>query len=271
MPNITILAREDRPMSDSRSPRRINAVDRTLDILEQLRARDGATVTELADAVDLSGGTVHTYLSTLADRGYVRQVGDEYRVGRFAIPLGEYVRASSAVYEAAKPVLDELASDTGEAVHLVVESHGREIPLYERFGPEAVGEELYEEIKGFPRRNLHCSAAGKSILAHAKPERRDSILGEYEFIERTPRTTTDEATLRAELEAIRERGFARNDEEQILGLRAVGAPIQHDDRVTGAVSLSAPTSRLRGEAFESAIPQRVVQAANVVEINLQSA
>jgi len=257
-------------MAESRSPRRINAVDRTIDILETLRERDGATVSELADAVDLSAGTVHTYLATLSDRGYVSQRDDEYHVGLFALPLGEYVRTHSAVYDAAKPVVDELVEETGEAAHLVVEHHGREIPLYERFGSEAVGERLYEEIKGYPRRNLHCSAAGKAMLAHATSERRESLLSDYELVERTPETTTDEATLREELEAIRDRGFARNDEEQIRGLRAVGAPIRNGGRVKAALSLSAPTSRLRGQQFASIIPERIVQAANVVEVNLQT-
>jgi len=257
-------------MTDSRSPRRINAVDRTVDILEQLRERDGATVTELAETVDLSPGTVHTYLSTLADRGYVRKEGETYHVGLFVLPLGEYVRTNSDIYAAAKPVLDELATETGEATHLVVESHGREIPLYERFGTEAVGEELYEAIKGYPRRNLHCSAAGKAILAHASPGRRETVLDDYDFAGRTPQTTTDETALETELNAIRDRGFARNDEEQIQGLRAVGAPIQYDGRVRGAISLSAPTSRLRGERFAATVPERIMQAANVVEINLQA-
>lgn len=257
-------------MDDARSPRRINAVERAIDILELLRERDGATVTELAETIDLSAGTVHTYLSTLADRGYVRQRGDEYHVGLFVLPLGEYVRTHSDVYAAAKPVLDELAAETGEVTHLVVESHGREIPLYERFGTEAVGEALYEEIKGYPRRNLHCSAAGKAMLAHARPDRRETLLDDYEFAPRTPRTTTERSTLETELATIRERGFARNDEEQIIGLRAVGAPVEHAGRVRGAISLSAPTSRLQGEQFASTIPERIVQAANVVEINLQT-
>lgn len=100
----------------------------------------------------------------------------------------------------------------------MVESHGREILLYERFGPEAVGEDLYTRIKGFPRRNLHCSAASKAILAHLEPERRDDILEDYEFISRTPNTITDEETLREEFENVRAKAFARNDEEQIAGV-----------------------------------------------------
>jgi DNA-binding IclR family transcriptional regulator len=258
-------------MSDDRSPRRIQSVDLAFDILEILRATGGATVTEVADRIGRSPGTTHTYLATMEDRGYVRAADGEYHVGTFAVPLGEYVRTSSRLYQVGKGEIDDLAQETGEASHLVVESHGREIPLYERFGPEAVGEDLYDENRGYPRWNLHCSAAGKAILAHADPDRREEILADDEFAQRTPQTTTDGATLREELDEIEGRGFARNDEEQIPGLRAVGAPILYDGRVRGAVSLSAPTSRFRGQRFETAVPERVVQAANVIEINLQSA
>lgn len=240
------------------------------EILEVLRDREGATVTEVADRVGRSPGTTHTYLATMRELGYVRSVDDEYHVGLFALPLGEYVRAHSRLYQVGKPEVDELAQETGEASHLVIESHGREILLYEQFGPDAVGEDLYTRIKGYPRQNLHCSAASKAILAHLDPDRRDGILEDYEFIRRTPNTVTDEATLRAELEDVRTDGFARNDEEQITGVRAIAAPIVHDGDVYGAISLSAPTSRMRGERFSSSVPQRLVDSANVIEVNLQT-
>lgn len=271
MPKLTAREPLETSMADDRSPRRIQSVELAFDVLEVLRDAEGATVTEVADRIDRSPGTTHTYLATMADRGYVRHVDGEYHVGLFAVPLGEHVRTHSELYSVGKSEVDDLAQETGEASHLVVESHGREIPLYERFGPEAVGETLYEENKGSPRRNLHCSAAGKAILAHVGDDRRAAVLDSYEFAERTPETIRDEATLREELTEIERRGFARNDEEQIPGLRAVGAPIQYDGRVRGAVSLSAPTSRLRGERFATGVPERVVQAANVIEINLQSA
>lgn len=240
------------------------------EILEVLRDSEGATVTAVADEIDRAPGTAHTYLATMQELGYVRTVDGEYHVGLFALPLGEYVRAHSRLYQVGKSEVDELAQETGEASHLVVESHGREILLYEQFGPDAVGEDLYTRIKGYPRQNLHCSAASKAILAHLDADRRDSILEDYEFIKRTPNTITDEETLRAELEEVRADGFARNDEEQITGVRAIAAPIIHDGVVYGAISLSAPTSRIRGERFSSTVPERIVGSANVIEVNLQT-
>jgi len=257
-------------MTDDRSPRRIQSVELAFEILEILRDSEGATVTEVAAQINRSPGTAHTYLATMQDQGYVRSVEGEYYVGLFALPLGEYVRSQSRLYQVAKPEIDELAQQTGEASHLVVESHGREILLYEQFGPDAVGEDLYTRIKGYPRRNLHCSAASKAILAHRDPDYWDSILSEYEFVSRTSNTITDEETLRDELKDVRSNGFARNDEEQITGVRAIAAPIIHDGVVYGAISLSAPTSRMQGDRFSSSVPDRIVDAANVVEVNLQT-
>ncbi len=254
-----------------RNPRRIKAVDRALDVLETLRETNGSTVTEIADEIDLSPGTTHTYLSTLQDRGYVDRDDGEYRLGMFVLPLGEYVRTDSRLYRAGKPVLDDLADETDETSHLVVASRGKEIPLYERFGAEAVGERLYEENKATPRPNLHCSAAGKAMLAHMDESRREGILEDYGFAERTEYTITDESALREELERIRDRGVAFNDEEQVRGLRAVGAPVIGDGRVEAAVSLSAPVSRLEGTRFRTDFPDRVRQAANIVQVNLATA
>lgn len=257
-------------MAEDRSPRRIQSVELAFEILAVLRDLEGATVTDVAERINRSPGTAHTYLATMQELGYVRSVEGKYHVGLFALPLGEYVRARSRLYRAGKPEVDKLAQETGEASHLVVESHSREILLYERFGPDAVGEDLYTHIKGYPRRNLHCSAASKAILAHLEPERRDSILQDYEFVPRTPNTITEEEALRAELEKVRTDGFARNDEEQITGVRAIAAPVINDGTIYGAISLSAPTSRIRGERFSSSVPERIVDAANVIEVNLQT-
>lgn len=257
-------------MTNDRTPRRIQSVEIAFDILKILRDKQGASVTEVATEIERSVGTVHTYLATMKDKGYVRAEDGEYRVGLFALPLGEYVRSRSRLYQVGKPVVDKLAQETGEASHLVVESHGREILLYEQFGPDAVGEELYTRIKGYPRQNLHCSAASKAILAHLDQSHRDRILTDYELISRTPKTITDEETLRDELSEVRTNGFARNDEEQISGVRAIASPIIHDETVYGAISLSAPTSRMQDDRFSSSVPERIIDAANVIEVNIQS-
>ncbi|WP_218055038.1 IclR family transcriptional regulator, partial [Haloparvum sedimenti] len=105
---------------------------------------------------------------------------------------------------------------------------------------------------------------------HLDESRRDEILEDYQFVARTPNTITDEETLRAELERVRQVGYAINDEEQITGVRAVAAPIVHEDTIYGAISLSTPTSRMPEDEFVSTAPERILDVANVIEVNIQT-
>jgi DNA-binding IclR family transcriptional regulator len=104
------------------------------------------------------------------------------------------------------------------------------------------------------------------------PESRvDDIVSEVGLPQVTSNTITDPDTLFAELETVRERGYSFADEEQMTNIRAVAAPITLEDgTVAGALAISGPTSRLQGEQFREELPQKVVDTANVCEVNLQT-
>jgi DNA-binding IclR family transcriptional regulator len=251
--------------------RRVKSVDNAADIVESLRALRGATVSELAERTGLSPGSVHTHLATLRDRGLVRKDDRTYDLGHQFLVLGEYVRNHAPLYRHGREVADGLADDTGEAVHLVVEDDGMEVILYESFGQDAVGTEFYIRNREFVDRHLHYSAAGKAILAHLPRDRVAEIVDRHGLVERTGQTIGDVETLFADLERVRDRGFAVNDEEGVQGLRAVGAPVlDTGNRPIGAISLSAPTSRLGDDPSTGSTPERVMEAANVIEVNVQT-
>lgn len=254
-----------------RSPRRVQSVAIACAIVDTLRSRDAATVSEIAAQVNRSPATVHTHLATLADEAYIVKTGDQYRLSPRFVTLGEHVRNSSPLYEVGIEEIDRLANETGEAINLNIEHDGLEVSLYQSFGDNAVGTEFHVKERERTQRFMHYSAAGKAILAHLPKERVEEILDQRRLPEQTANTITDQDELTSELERIRERGFARNDEEQVLGLRAVGAPIvDSNGDVLGAVSLSAPTRRLRGEEFESELPEAIENTAHIIELKLQT-
>ncbi len=95
------------------------------------------------------------------------------------------------------------------------------------------------------RTPLHCSSSGKVFLAHM-PEalRRQLLSGPLEAL--TPRTVTDPARLRRQLEEVRVRGYATIQEEIERGLNAVAAPVrQLNGEVAAALSVSGPSFRVR--------------------------
>jgi len=259
-------------MSDDTNSRTIQSVAATTDIIEHIRERKGGTVSELADAVDLSPASVHSHLATLKQAGFIVQRGAEYDLGPQLLTLGEYVRNHSELYQAAKQQVERLATESGESTHLIIEHDGKIFTLYERFGSNAVGVEYHDRKREEPLNHTHCTAAGKSILSGLPDERVESILEEWGMPRNTENTITDSEALLDELAEVRELGHAFADEEQMQGIRAVGAPIfGPDGDVEGAIAVSGPASRLQGGRFREELPDKVTRAANICEVNLQTA
>lgn len=257
---------------DTTSPRILTTITNAVDTLDALMEVDSAGITELARKRDISKSTAYTYLKTLEKSGLVSQNEvDEYQLSANFLVYGEYVRNRDRLYQVGKSTIDELAEETGQYAHLVIEEDGRGINLYKSRGDEAVGDE-YQAAKFQQRDYLHITASGKAILAHFPEHRIEAIVERHGLPARTENTITNEEALLAELDEIREQGYALNDEEEIEGFRAVGAPIKlRNGRILGSVSVSGPTSILDDETFYEEITEKVTKAANFIEVDINMA
>ena len=243
----------------------VRAIERTFRILETLKRLESATLTEIAEEIDAPVSTVYNHLMTLERNEYVVKTDDEYRISYKFLEFGVYIRNRSRVYELARPQVRELAEETGEVATFMVEEHGRGVSLCREGGENAV------RIDNFPGRRveLHCTGLGKAMLAYFSKDKVDSIIERHGLPRKTEYTITSEVELREELSEIRERGYAFDRQERHRGLRCVAAPVLSDDEtVIGAISISAPTSRMEGERFTETIPEAVLGAKNVIEVNV---
>jgi DNA-binding IclR family transcriptional regulator len=256
---------------DDGSPRTLKTVERTVRIVEALETLDGAGVTELADHLDMSKSATYHYLATLQQEDFVVKTDEQYELGLQLLLSGEYVRNRNRLYRYGKEEVEALAESTGEYANLFTEQHGKGINLYKVRGSNAVGSG-YQTNKLQQPDYLHCTATGKAILAYLPRSRVEGILDQHGLPERTANTITDRAELFEELDTVRQQGYACNDEEEVEGLRAVGAPvIDRNDNVLGSLSVTAPTSRLKGAQFNEELPETVQSAANVIEVNVNMA
>ncbi|MFC6888857.1 IclR family transcriptional regulator [Halorubrum trueperi] len=257
--------------NENESPRMLKTVDRTTQIIKALETLDGAGVTELSTHLGMSKSSTYHYLATLREKDFVVKNGDQYELGLQLLLSGEYVRNRNILYRYGKEEVEELAETTGEYANLFTEQHGKGINLYKVRGSDAVGSG-YQTDKLQQPDQLHCTATGKAILAFLSEDCVDEILEQHGLPERTANTITDREKLQDELATIRERGYAYNDEEEVEGLRAVGAPvIDRDEAVLGSLSVAGPTSRLKGTPFNEELPEQVQRAANVIEVNINMA
>ncbi|ADD06966.1 IclR family transcription regulator [Natrialba magadii ATCC 43099] len=244
---------------------RIDAVVKTLDVLEALWQADGAGVTEVTERTGLAKSTVHAHLTTLRSKGYVVQEGDEYRLSLRFLSFGEHVKHAEPLYEASKTPIADLAEQTGERVLCSTVQNGLGTVLRTCDGDRSVPSDITVGTHTY----LHCSAGGKAMLAHFDEERVADIVDTWGLPAFSDETITTWDELTAELETVREEGLAYNHGEYLPGLSAVGAPIlDNDDTVYGAVSISGPTHRLESEWDIDDLHNQLLSAANTIEVNL---
>lgn len=249
---------------DSSPGRRINAVETSCTILDALRELDGAGVSELADETGHSKATVHSHLSTLVDSEFVVQRGDTYEVSLKFVDFAEHAKDNVPIYEITKQEVDRLAEETGEVCQFMVEEHGRGVYLHKARGEDAIQTSSYTG----DRKNLHCTALGKAILSQLSRERVERVVDRHGLERHTKNTITTREELFDELETIRAENVAFDDEEALEGLRCVAAPTTYrNGDIQGAISISGPTSRFKGERFREDLVEAVRSAANVIEVN----
>lgn len=261
---MNVYVPERNTMDDTGTPA-VKSVETTFRIVEALKERGGAGVTELASALSIPKSTVHNHLQTLERNEYVVNDDGTYRVAARFLELGAHARDRRPIYEVARPEVDRIAEETGELAGLVVEEHGRGVFLHRAKGDRAVHVDTYAGKRIF----LHGAALGKAILANLPEDRVDTIIDRHGLPALTENTITDRDELADELADIRETGIAFDDEERLDGLRTVSAAITGSNGdVLGAVSVAGPTSRLRDDRFREELPEVVRSAVNVIDLNI---
>ncbi|ELY50897.1 IclR family transcriptional regulator [Natronolimnohabitans innermongolicus] len=244
--------------------RSVKSNETLFSIIESLKERDVAGVTELADQLGLAKSTVHKHLVSLEQHRYVVNEGGQYRLGLEFFNTGIHVRNQYEVYHAAKERIDRLARETDEAAWLIVHENGLGmfvygVPRNESFSFDStIGTWVY----------LHANSAGKAILAHLPDEEVAAVLDRHGLPAQTENTITDEDELFDELEATRERGYAMNFQEDLRGLHAIATPIIRDGRPVAAVTVAGAANRLTEERIESDVYESLLEAVDDIELRL---
>jgi DNA-binding IclR family transcriptional regulator len=239
----------------------VQATATTFSVIEALRDRHRAGVTELATELDRSKSAVHNHLDTLVTLGYVRRTDGGYALTHEFLRLGLAMRERNPVYSASRAELRTLARTTGEIVNLVVPEADRGVYLHR------VGDGDHPIPEG-GHVSLHASAAGKAILAFRDHDEVDSYVENHGLPAITERTVTDPATLRSQLRSIRDQRIAFDRGEQTPDWQCVASPIVVDDDPVAAISVSGPADRMRGKRLEEDVTGLVVSTAKAIELEL---
>jgi IclR family acetate operon transcriptional repressor len=228
---------------------KVQSVDRTLDVLESLASRRGATgISELSALVGLHVSTVHRLLATLVDRGYVRQDPDSsrYHLGSRIFTLASAADLHLDLRLVARPYLERMMRNSGETANLVTVSGGEVVYL------DQVASLHLVKMFTAPgmRAPLYCTGTGKVMLAFKDREFAEPVLA-APMRRFTPKTIVTRSGLESELATIRKNGYCVDNEEMEEGVRCLAVPIfdRRNDCI-GAMSVSGPTTRMTPERVE---------------------
>ncbi|MEV4184290.1 IclR family transcriptional regulator [Streptosporangium canum] len=247
--------------------RSIAAVERAMDVLLLFgrSARPDLGVTEIATELGLTKAAVHRILTALRSRELIAAdpVTRRYSLGHAAISLGRAYMARTDLRAMAGPELRRLAAHAGETATLSVRRGDTRLYV-EQVVPE---QELRMEVSlGIPY-PLHAGSSSKVILAFLREEEIEGYLTRHRLTALTTRTITDQAKLRAELAAIRRRGYATSLGERQEGAASIAAPVfDHDGGLIAAISVSGPSTRFKSHMQQSA--PLLVEAADRLSAQL---
>ncbi len=225
----------------------IQSAGRIFQVMEILSAGGSMGLLEISAQANLSKSTVHRLLNSLIYMGYARQEEStgKYRMTYKLVNLSGMILDHSDIVQIAHPYLVKLMEKTGETVHLV-RREKMNITYIDKVEPAGATVRMISHVGlSLP---LYCTGVGKALMAEMPEEEVHSIWESSPIERKTEYTITKLTDLKAELTRIQKRGYARDDQENGLGVRCVAVSI-HDYRgkAVYALSISCPIYRLPDE------------------------
>ena len=241
--------------------RTIQSVDRAAALLKAVASSPRPlTVAELAALCGLNRSTAWRLLATLDGQGLVERdpVTQRYSVG-YAIFQIAAAGDHDALVRRAHPVLQHLATDTGETVNLAVAKRFNLVYVHQVEAPQIMSPNWLGRAVA-----LHATSSGKAFLAWLPKEERDVLVPAR--LERfTDTTLTQRRQLEEELDAVRRNGYSiccGELEETLYGASA--AVLNERERPVAIVSVWGPQHRVPAERLPE-IGRRALVAATEIK------
>jgi DNA-binding IclR family transcriptional regulator len=225
--------------------------------------RPELSLTEIAEFLDVSPSTANRFTYTLEEVGYLERdpVTKLYRVTPQVYAFTISLVGPRNLRQKSRPYMERLRERTGETVVLSVRD-GVEIVIV-----EVVETHHVLAPRGWVggRTPVYCSAMGKAMLAFIPEQELARTVDMINFSQRTPKTITNRLEFLHDLEKTRERGWSLNNEEFIVGVISVAAPIfSGDNNITAAICIDVPSPRIGGQEQIEQLGQEVVQTAKEI-------
>lgn len=241
----------------------IKTVGKLLSVLECFSTEDRRlSVMEIAHRTGLPRSTAHRAILALKEVGFLDQdrMRDQYRLGLKLFQLGSIVLHNMDLQREAWPFVEALSSLAQETVHLCV-FDGERMVFVESAKGGLTG--LNNSTITMEISPCYCTGVGKATLAYQPDHVIEKVIG-LGLKPMSPNTLTDPDALRADLAAIRGRGYSIDHGEHEINVHCVAAPIRNvSGQVFAAMSVSGPAERMPVERLHQLAPFVIAHADSV--------
>ena len=251
---------------NEKTPQLNQSVEKALHIIEILaHSNESMRLFDIAKAAAMPAPTVFRMLNTLVKCGYAFQECDgsqRYGLTLRFLYIGQLSSSHFRIRDMAHPFLVALAQESGESCCLSVNENGvvRYIDVVESTSSQIL---IRQRIGGTAK--MHCTGSGKVFLCEYDAEKLSDYIREKGLPRLTANTITSEEVLEYDLQKVRARGYALDDEECEIGMRCMSAPIRDTSgRAIAALSLSGPITRMNCMRCEQELIPKLCEYANAI-------
>lgn len=237
----------------------VTSLEKALSILELVldQGRD-LSITEISEKLKMGKGTVHRILSTLKAHKFFQQDSKTkmYGLGVRTLEIGMAPKRERFLRKAMAPFLRELYETCRETINAAVWEYNEIRYIYRLESAEM----LRISISAGARFPGYCAATGKIFLSYFNDEDIRQIYGRKNAFKKLTEKTIDSINeLIREIQKVRVKKVAIDDEESLVGVYCVAAPIiSSKGECVAAISISAPKNRVStntGETFAKLVTE----------------
>ena len=240
----------------------IGSIERCMKVIKAFDAEDVEMApADVAAKTGLTRATARRILLTLTTLGYVASDGKRFRLSPKILDLGFSYLTSMQIGQVIQPIINAASRKVGETCALSVLQENDIVSIahssFDRF----------DQVTFYPGTHLPAfvSAAGRVILAHQNSEKLDTYIRNIKLKRYTPNTITTKASLKKELQKIKQQGYARVDGELELGLYTLATPIFNAEEIpVAAVTFGGNVARINDQNIEKKFLPEIFDVAKKI-------
>ena len=260
--------RDTADLGESNDRDYVNSFARGLEVIRVFsRHRPRMTLSEVAQATDMTRATVRRFLLTLVREGYCETDGKYFSLLPKVLELGFSVLSSMDIWDVAQPIMNELSEQLQESCFAAVLDGDSVIYVARATSNRFVN----VGITIGSRVPAHCVSTGRVLLAALPSAELHGVLERAKFPKFTPNTVTSKTQLRSLIEDVRIKGWSIVDQELEVGLRSLSVPVRDRTGATvAALNVCCPSMRITPEDMSSRVLLAVMEASNRITRSLQA-